>query len=135
MRRIEVDFNTLTSKPVNLVKLAEVGSDAERELLPLREKERVTLWEPGLEVEATQVLYGGDYWMARPMARPGTICRCRQKKRPGSSRFPKGFTHNGRSAHILRSAYFRLCAGWRSGWRSMTFSQQKRLRVMLLRAA
>lgn len=36
MRRIEVDFNTLTSEPVNLVKIAEVGSEREHELLPLQ---------------------------------------------------------------------------------------------------
>ena len=66
MRRIEVDFNTLTSEPVNLVKIAEVGSDREQETLPLHDGEHVVLWEPGLEVEATIVLYGGDYWMAQP---------------------------------------------------------------------
>lgn len=66
MKRIEVDFNTLTSEPVDLVKLAKVGTEAEYGLPPLSEGERVLLWEPGLEAEGTIVLYGGDYWMARP---------------------------------------------------------------------
>ena len=66
MRRIEVDFNTLTSEPINLVKIAEVGTDRERELLPMLDGERVILWEPGLEAEAALVLYGGAYWMAQP---------------------------------------------------------------------
>ena len=66
MKRIEVDFNTLTSEPVDLVKLAKVGTEAEYGLPPLCEGERVLLWEPGLEAEGTIILYGGDYWMARP---------------------------------------------------------------------
>ena len=66
MKRIAVDFNTLNSTPLDLVKIAETGSPRERELMPLYDGERVILWEPGLEVEATLVLYGGDYWMAQP---------------------------------------------------------------------
>ena len=66
MKRIEVDFNTLTSEPIDLVKLAKVGTEAEHGLPPLCEGERVLLWEPGLEAEGIIVLYGGDYWMARP---------------------------------------------------------------------
>lgn len=49
MKRIHVDFNTLTSAPVGLVKyLQEDGQP------PLREDERVLLYDAdGLEVEAT----------------------------------------------------------------------------------
>jgi hypothetical protein len=66
MRRISVDFNTITSEPVGLVKLAEVGMERERGLPAVHEGERVILWEPGLEAEGTIVIYGGDCWMARP---------------------------------------------------------------------
>lgn len=50
-KRIHVDFNTLTSAPVGLVKyLQEDGQP------PLREGERVVLYDAdGLEVEATIV--------------------------------------------------------------------------------
>jgi hypothetical protein len=66
MKRIAIDFNTLDSEPVDLVKIAEVGSERERELPALTDGERVVLWEPGLEVEAVIVLYEGRYWMAQP---------------------------------------------------------------------
>jgi hypothetical protein len=51
MQRIHVDFNTLTSAPVGLVKyLQEDGQP------PLQEGERVVLYDAdGLEVEATVV--------------------------------------------------------------------------------
>jgi hypothetical protein len=51
MQRIHVDFNTLTSAPVGLVKyLQEDGQP------PLQEGERVVLYDAdGLEVEATIV--------------------------------------------------------------------------------
>lgn len=53
MKRIHVDFNTLTSAPVGLVKyLQEDGQP------PLREGERVVLYDAdGLEVEATIETY------------------------------------------------------------------------------
>jgi hypothetical protein len=53
MQRIHVDFNTLTSEPVGLVKyLQEDGQP------PLHEGERVILYDAdGLEVEATVVPY------------------------------------------------------------------------------
>jgi hypothetical protein len=67
VKRIEVDFNTLTSEPVGLVKLYQVGMPGGDELLPLQEGERVLLWEPGLEVEATVVFdVAARYWMAKP---------------------------------------------------------------------
>ncbi|HLZ23027.1 MAG TPA: hypothetical protein VKQ30_12980 [Ktedonobacterales bacterium] len=67
MKRIEVDFNTLTSEPVGLVKLGQEGTPNGDELPQLVEGERVLLWEPGLEVEAT-VTYDAAwrYWMATP---------------------------------------------------------------------
>ena len=66
MLRIHVDFNTLTSAPVGLVKhLQEDGQP------PLHEGERVMLFDAdGLEVEATIVPYttawGEDEWLAAP---------------------------------------------------------------------
>ena len=48
------------------MKIAEIGTEREQELLALHDGEQVILWEPGLEVDATLVLYGGDYWMAQP---------------------------------------------------------------------
>ena len=68
MKRIQVDFKTLASEPVDLVKLAPVGTEREHGLPPLRPGERVLLWEPGLEAEGIIVLHNGDYWMARPSA-------------------------------------------------------------------
>jgi hypothetical protein len=67
MKRIEVDFNTLTSEPVGLVKLGQAGTPGGDDLPGLREGERVQLWEPGLEVEATIVFDAAAcYWMAKP---------------------------------------------------------------------
>lgn len=67
MKRIEVDFNTLTSEPVGLVKLGQEGTPNGDELPPLHDGERVILWEPGLEVEA-KIIYDAAYryWMAKP---------------------------------------------------------------------
>lgn len=67
MKRIEVDFNTMMSEPVDLVKLGQVGTPNGDRLLPLTDGERVILWEPGLEVEAT-IIYDttARYWMAQP---------------------------------------------------------------------
>jgi len=79
------------------VKLAEVGSDREQELLPLHDGEQVLLWEPGLEVEATLALYGGDYWMARP---DSATWRDLPLSPPNSNRFPDWFTHSRRSARM-----------------------------------
>ncbi len=67
MKRIYADFNTLTSEPVGLVKLGQVGTPNGDRLPPLQDGERVVLWEEGLEVEAT-IVYdaGAGYWMAWP---------------------------------------------------------------------
>ena len=67
MKRISVDFNTLTSEPVGLVKLGEVGTPNGDRLPPLEDGERVVLWEEGLEVEATIIFDAAEnYWLATP---------------------------------------------------------------------
>lgn len=68
IKRIAVDFNTLTSAPVGLVKyLQEDGQP------PLREGERVLLYDAdGLEVAATIMPFttakGEQVWLAEPDA-------------------------------------------------------------------
>ena len=67
IKRIAVDFNTLTSEPVGLVKLGQIGTPNADRLPSLRDGERVVLWEEGLEVEADIVFdVEGRYWMAKP---------------------------------------------------------------------
>jgi hypothetical protein len=80
MKRIEVDFNTLTSEPVGLVKLGQVGTPNGAALPTVQDGERVVLWEPGLEVEAT-IAYDAEcqYWMARRTKRRGVICHYQQR--------------------------------------------------------
>jgi hypothetical protein len=68
MQRIHVDFNTLTSAPVGLVKYLQEDGEP-----PLQEGERVLLYDAdGLEVEATIVPYitswGEHVWLAEPDA-------------------------------------------------------------------
>jgi hypothetical protein len=63
MKRIYVDFNTLTSEPVGFVKLGRIG---ERSLPPLVSGEHVMLWEEGLEAEAVVTQEADGYWLARP---------------------------------------------------------------------
>lgn len=66
-KRIHVDFNTLTSAPVGIVKLAAPGSWQEEELPPLADGERVTLFDAdGLEVEATVTQDNAGWWLATP---------------------------------------------------------------------
>ena len=68
MRRIVVDFNTLTSEPVGLIKIAspeEIAEDVGSELASLEQGERVVLWEPGLEAEGTIQIKDG-WILARP---------------------------------------------------------------------
>lgn len=66
MKRIEVDFNSLNSIPIDIVKLGVVGINDD-ELPPLKEGERVVLYDDEFEVEAT-ILYDAptQYWMAQP---------------------------------------------------------------------
>lgn len=67
MQRIRVDFNTLTSEPVGLVKLGRVGTRTGNRLPPLRDGQHVVLWEEGLEVEATMIFdEARQYWFATP---------------------------------------------------------------------
>ena len=67
MRRISVDFNTLTSEPVDLVKLGKAGTRNGDRLPALTDGERVLLYDDELEVEAFIVYDPTDrYWMARP---------------------------------------------------------------------
>jgi hypothetical protein len=65
-KRIHVDFNTLTSAPVGLVKYVQEDGQP-----PLCEGERVVLYDAdGLEVEATIVPFtnakGDQVWLAAP---------------------------------------------------------------------
>ena len=67
MKRIRADFNTLDSAPVDLVKLAAPGSWQERQLPPVRQGERVVLYDfDGLEVEATVIHDDAGWWLAAP---------------------------------------------------------------------
>lgn len=68
MKRIHVDFNTLTSAPVGVVKYLQENGQP-----PLQEGERVLLYDAdGLEVEATVEPYvtawGERVWVAAPDA-------------------------------------------------------------------
>lgn len=68
IQHIEVDFNTLTSAPVGLVKYLQVDGQP-----PLREGERVLLYDAdGLEVEAIiepfTTAKGDRVWLAEPDA-------------------------------------------------------------------
>jgi len=67
MKRIHVDFNTLTSAPVGIVKLGQIGTRNGDRLPPLTEGERVILWEEGLEAEAIVHFYAEAlFWVATP---------------------------------------------------------------------
>jgi hypothetical protein len=64
MQRIFVDFNTMMSEPVDIVKL---GVEGVNELPPLYDGERVLLTDGEMEVEGTLIfLPERSYWMARP---------------------------------------------------------------------
>ena len=69
LKRILVDFNTLNSAPVDLVKLAAPGSVHESQLPMLTTGERVTLYDSdGLEVEGIILRDDAGWWMAEPDA-------------------------------------------------------------------
>lgn len=69
MKRILVDFNTLNSEPVDLVKVAAPGTAQENRLPALESGERVILYDSdGLEVEATIIRDVEGWWMAAPDA-------------------------------------------------------------------
>jgi hypothetical protein len=63
MKRIEIDFNTLNSEPVGLVKIASPRS--KRTLPPFEQGERVLLVDSDLEAEGIIILEDG-WIMARP---------------------------------------------------------------------
>jgi len=66
-KRIHVDFNTMMSEPIDLVKVAAPGSWQEQELPLLTPGERVVLYDSdGLEVEADMLLDADGWWMATP---------------------------------------------------------------------
>jgi hypothetical protein len=67
VKRLYVDFNTLTSAPTGLVKFGAPGSWQVNRLPPLEQGEHVILYDDdGLEVDATvfQDLHG--WWFAFP---------------------------------------------------------------------
>ena len=67
LTRVEVDFNTLNSAPVDLVKIAAPGSWQEQRLPPLCQGQRVLLFDAdGLQVEATIIHDEQGWWMAAP---------------------------------------------------------------------
>lgn len=67
MKRLWVDFNTLSSAPVDLVKIAAPGSADEQTLPALRQGERVLLYDAdGLEVEAIIIHDSAGWWLALP---------------------------------------------------------------------
>lgn len=69
MKHVLVDFNTLNSKPVDLVKLAAPGTPQEARLPALDPGERVILYDSdGLEVEAIVIRDDEGWWMAAPDA-------------------------------------------------------------------
>lgn len=67
MQRISVDFNTLDSEPVDLVKLGQIGTPVGDALPPLHAGERVLLYDEEMAVEAT-VRYDDAhrFWLAAP---------------------------------------------------------------------
>jgi hypothetical protein len=67
MQRWNVDFNTMTSEPVDLVKLGRAGSKAIERLPVLHDGERVPLDDEEMAVEAT-IIFDAQraYWLARP---------------------------------------------------------------------
>ncbi len=62
--RIYVDFNTLNSEPIDLVKVGQTGV---HDLPPLRAGQHVVLYDEELEVVATvQYDRAHDFWLAAP---------------------------------------------------------------------
>jgi hypothetical protein len=64
MQRLYVDFNTMMSEPVDLVKLS---TDKSSDHPAYHEGERVVLFDEEMEVEAT-ILHSAKYhyWLAEP---------------------------------------------------------------------
>ncbi|HKV86332.1 MAG TPA: hypothetical protein VJN88_17400 [Ktedonobacterales bacterium] len=66
MQRVTVDFNTLNSAPIDLVKIAGPHSPRRASLPPLADGERVLLADTDLEAEGLIVLTADGWIMARP---------------------------------------------------------------------
>lgn len=67
LKRILVDFNTLNSELVDLVKLAAPGSWQAERLPALLQGERMILFDAdGLEVEATAIHDEAGWWLSAP---------------------------------------------------------------------
>ena len=67
MQRLYVDFNTMMSEPVDLVKLEADHAPFEKRRPSFHEGERVVLYDEEMEVEAT-IHYSAryHYWLAEP---------------------------------------------------------------------
>jgi hypothetical protein len=69
MKRLFVDFNTLNSEPVELLKLGEEGAPDRHLLHSLKPGERVIFFDGELEVEGTvdvTVVHGARFWLGTP---------------------------------------------------------------------
>lgn len=67
MKRISVDFNTMMSEPVDIVKLGQVGTPNGDRQPPLDDGERVLLYDEELQVEANMIFDATHrYWFAMP---------------------------------------------------------------------
>lgn len=67
MKKISVDFNTMMSEPVDVVKLGQVGTPNGDRLPPLQDGERVILYDEEMQVEAIVRFNAANrYWLASP---------------------------------------------------------------------
>jgi hypothetical protein len=67
VKRIQAEFTTLMSAPVGIMKPAAPSSWQGKELPPLTDGERVTLFDAGgLEVEAAVIQDDAGWWIATP---------------------------------------------------------------------
>ncbi|MGH2515834.1 MAG: hypothetical protein ACRDHP_09275 [Ktedonobacterales bacterium] len=67
MKQISVDFNTMMSEPVDIVKLGQVGTPNGDRLPSLQDGERVILYDEEMQVEAIVSFNATNrYWLASP---------------------------------------------------------------------
>lgn len=67
MQRLYVDFNTMMSEPVDLVKLEADHAPSGKRNLSFHEGERVMLYDEEMQVEATiHFSERYHYWLAEP---------------------------------------------------------------------
>lgn len=67
MKRISVDFNTMMSESVDIVKLGQIETPNGDRLPPVKDGERVLLYDEELQVKAAMIYDPDDYhWMAKP---------------------------------------------------------------------